>query len=272
MSSVPSQPKRRQYFRVPLIELVRPDSFWPYPITVEMAFETLRWMVETGSKPEYDRQQWGKCAVEELLNGGSVRGCSRIDPIKSLADLRKRFHYAVLLRPESQEQIDWRKDNGIDVNSTVTVKAPVYMAFEGAKHLGMDSEAAIIDQLDAVLDGGRGVDMAVSLNPSHPTLRCVERVEIAIHPAHGFSFFLAYGHRVEEKMRSSWSDLIAHTRPGETFLDTFARARDAFECLVHGKANNADLEDMRSLYRSEYIFEQVEALHDRAPEAFAPTP
>ncbi|AOG02919.1 hypothetical protein [Bosea sp. RAC05] len=262
---------RRRNFRVSLIDLVRPDSFWPHPISVEMAFELLRWMVEKGSDPSYATQlKWGKCGVEEMLSGGSVRGFTQIKPIQSLDDLRKRFHYAILSSPESDGQVAWRRDHRIDVNSSLTIKAPVYKAFHAVPQLGFTSEAAVIDQLEDVLTGAHGTEMAVSLNPAHPDLRCFDHIDISVQPRLGFSFFLTYGEPVTEKLRSSWSDLIAHSRPGETFLDTFARARDVFQCLVHGSTQPCDMEDMRPLYKGEFIFDQVEALRAGAPAITGP--
>uniref|UniRef100_UPI0019533060 hypothetical protein n=1 Tax=Klebsiella aerogenes TaxID=548 RepID=UPI0019533060 len=46
--STPDRPRRKRSFSIPLIELLRPDSYWPHPLSIERAFEVMHWMVETG--------------------------------------------------------------------------------------------------------------------------------------------------------------------------------------------------------------------------------
>ena len=59
---------------------------------------------------------------------------------------------------------------------------------------------------------------------------------------------------------------IARTRDGESFLQTFARARTVFDCLVHGYANDPDLGDMVRHFRPELVPDQVAAIMQRAAE------
>ncbi|GJD87780.1 hypothetical protein BHAOGJBA_1285 [Methylobacterium hispanicum] len=104
------RPPRRRSFQAPLIELLRPFGYWPQPLSLEQAFELLRWMVATGaSKPEYTSQlRWGRAGVTELLSSSSGLSYDRVEPITSIEDLRRRFHMAILARPQSRGQELWR--------------------------------------------------------------------------------------------------------------------------------------------------------------------
>ncbi|MFX5777037.1 hypothetical protein ABTE06_22580, partial [Acinetobacter baumannii] len=53
---------------------------------------------------------------------------------------------------------------------------------------------------------------------------------------------------------------IARSRSGESFLDTFARARDVFDCLVLGKTSDCDLAELEPPLGSNHIADQLQLL------------
>lgn len=255
-------PVRLKSFKAPLIELLRPDGYWPQPLSTEQAFELLRWMATTGaSKPEYtSRLQWGRAGIHELLTGGSGLSRGLIEPIASLEDLRRRFHFAILSRAASAGQERWRSDFGIGPVGVVTVRQPTFKPFAPIPHLGWSSEQAIMEDIERLTTGSAGVQMAVDLNGVHDDCRTLHGVRIAVDAEYGFALSIRYGDTAPGAHGSSWDVLIAHSRADESFLQTFARARDVFDCLVHGHVNGCDLGDMRRDYRPDFVSDQVAAL------------
>lgn len=262
--TLPAKPRRRREFSIPLIELLRPDSYWPQPLSIEQAFELMRWMVETGSAGKYSSQlRWGTCGPIDLLSATSGIGYHYVIPVESVDDLRKRFHFAVLARPSSEGQEQWREDFNINPLAVVTIKRPTYRPFEGAAHLGWRSERDIADALKALCSGSRGERMAVSLNSFHKdTVNWLHGVSVAISASDGFSFSLTYGENPVDGHASRWAETIARSRKGESFLDTMARARDVFDCIVHGKPNLADTSDLmeHQYIGVDFISDQIAAI------------
>lgn len=258
----------RKSFKVPLIELLRPDGYWPQPLSIEQAFETLRWMATTGSsKPEFTSQlQWGRAGINDLLTGGSGLSHSCVEPISSIEDLRRRFHFAILSRASSRGQELWRSEFGIRPEGTVTVPHPTYKPFAALPHLGWQSEAEIHAEIKRLTAESAGMPMSVNLNGVYDDCQTLHGVRIRVAPE-GFAFDIRYGNTHPTEHGSSWDDTIARTREGESFLQTFARARTVFDCLVHGHANDPDLGDMVRHYKPEFVVDQVAAIMGRAPSA-----
>lgn len=258
----------RKSFKVPLIELLRPDGYWPHPLSIEQAFETLRWMVTTGSsKPEFTTQlQWGRAGIHDLLTGGSGLSHGHVEPISSIEDLRRRFHFAILSRAASRGQELWRSEFGIRPEGTVTVPYPTYKPFAALPHLGWQSEAEIHAEIKRLTAESAGMPMTVNLNGVYDDCQTLHGVRIRVAPE-GFAFDIRYGNTHPTEHGSSWDDTIARTREGESFLQTFARARTVFDCLVHGHANDPDLGDMVRHYKPELVVDQVAAIMGRAPSA-----
>lgn len=257
-----ARPSRKRSFNITLIDLVRPECYWPQPLTIEQAFELFRWMVKTGDGYS-TKERWGTRSVFDLLGATSGIGHSTILPVRSLADLRTRFHYAILGRAMCEGQAKWREDFRISPLETLTIRVPTYRPFEGAAHLGWNSEAEIQKGLVALCDGSHGKRMAVSLNCVHKDkVNWLHHVSIGVSPT-GFSFNLTYGEKpIENRGVSQWNDCIARGRPGESFLDTMARARDVFDCLVNGTDNGADCADLFAYpgYGDDFVQEQIAAL------------
>lgn len=268
-------PVRLKSFRAPLIELLRPEGYWPQPLSTEQAFELLRWMATTGaSKPEYTSQLgWGRAGIHELLTGGSGLSRGRVEPISSLQDLRRRFHYAILSGATSEGQVRWRRDFGVDPAGVVTVRRPTFKPFAALPHLGWSSEQAIAEDIERLTTGSAGTRMAIDLNGVHADCRTLHGVRIAIDAEYGFALSIRYGDTPPDVHGSSWDVTVAHSREDESFLQTFARARDVFDCLVHGHANGCDLGDMRRDFRPDFVVEQVAALTAAGnPPQAAPSP
>jgi hypothetical protein len=244
--------RRKRGFDVDLVESVRPDGYWPYPYSIEQAFETMRHMVATGSNHDYDsRGQWGRTGVRELLHGRGVVNAN-VPPVRSLQDLRDMFHRAILARPDSDGQAKWRLDHGIRPEGAVRVPHAVYKPMSGCAAHGYPSEAAVKDALAAVQTGHAGKAMAVSLNGYHPKLKTLHGVDVQVRPT-GFVFVLRYGEPCDKHLGSSWDNTIAETRTGESFLDTFARAKGVFDLLVLGVPNGCDLWDFSGLGNPELV-------------------
>lgn len=237
----PEAPHKKAWFRAELIDLVRPDSFWPHPFSIEQAFEIFRWMVATGDAYR-DPTRWGRVGVRELLSATSGTGADEVTSITSLADLRTRFHHALLASPRCPAVVQWRKDHRVEIGARIRVRSPVYTQFEGARHLGFGSEGAIKDTLDRITIRSRGQTLKARLNYVHLDVETVHGVSIAVS-AKGFVFRLKYGDPFHDnRPYSAWSHSLARTRPGETFLETFARARDVYDMLM-GATDPCDAAD-----------------------------
>lgn len=112
------------------------------------------------------------------------------------------------------------------------------------------------------MTGSSGKRMAVALNSVHQeTVNWLHNVTIGITRDYGFSFLLTYGVDPSEWGASRWTETIAHSRKGESFLDTLARAVAVFKCLVNGDKNGADTDDLLTgLYKKAYVKDQINAL------------
>jgi hypothetical protein len=239
----PQKPGRKAWFNVEFINLVRPECYWPQPLSLEQAFEVFRWLVRTGDGYA-SPTRWGCVGTKALLSATSANDDCSVSQVESIADLRTRFHYAILGVARSEAIAKWRSDHGVGPAGKVRISVPTYRPFVGARHLGWDSERAIIDTFERLTLKCRGQRMAVPLNYIHLGSRYLHRVSVAVRPEN-FSFILTFGDEpCAERGACSWNETIASTRPGETFLDTFARARDVFEVLVTGARTPCDAADL----------------------------
>ena len=232
--TAPQKPARKSRFNVSFTDLVRPDGFWPQPYSLEQAFEIFRWMVKTGSGYT-SPTRWGRVGVKALLSATSANDAEAVTPIRSIADLRERFHYAILGFARSEAMALWRSAHRVEPGQKVRLAVPVYTPFAGARHLGWKCEADIKEAFTRLTSGHRGQALAVSLNSVWPDVRHVHGVTVAVR-ADGFRFQLTFGEDPsQDRPTSSWTDTLAVTRPGESFLDTFARARDVMAVLLTGE-------------------------------------
>lgn len=233
-------------FRVSFIELLRPSHIWPSPYSIEQAFQVLRWMTTTGLDYRADTR-WGDQGVFEVLSlKPSCRGFSSVSPITSLADLRQRFHYAILSKSENPIVDKWRRDHDILPDGQATIPYPVYKDW-GVRE-PFTNQAELKGALTELLEPPKcqKLQMAVALNTVHGKETAVYHdVQIKVS-RNGFAFILRYGDEARHAFGSQWDEVIASTRGKETFIDTAVRAYANYHGLVFGKIPNGslDLDDM----------------------------
>lgn len=208
-----------------LIEFVRPGGSWPYPYSVEQAFELVRAMVATGRRYSLPGR-WGKSGVLELLCGGGVVNCSALRPISSLGDLNACLHRALLgVANTAVEQ--WRKREHFTLTGRHTLTVPHYRALQRCPFQGQQvAEHEIGVALTQYFSQIAGRQLAVSLNSVHLTARRVVQALVDVGPD-SFRFRLEYGLN-----GSVWSCTLARTQAGESFLDTFNRAWSRYRLLT----------------------------------------
>jgi hypothetical protein len=238
--TVQMKARRRHTAKVSLIEFLRPGGNCPYPYSIEMAFQTLRYLIASGVGYK-TRHHWLTTSISSLL-GGSSDDCSYPRPIAGLKDLLQRFQVALFARG-SAEIDNWRRDKGIHAYAELDLAFLHYKPMAPVQHLGFRSEAAIVKALHALLEESPGETTSISLNSIHPTARVVHQVDVTISPE-GFRFSLRYGFHTPEKMReqgdSEWVYCLAETehgaesknKQGEPFLDTFRRALDRYAFIM----------------------------------------
>ena len=207
-------------FKCNWIEFVRPDSYWPYPYSLEQAFETFRWMMERGllSRTSTD---WAKPGVTELLSCQPTCTSFTPDtrPICDGNDLKARFHYALLGR--GHKKIDeWRAKHRIGVGETRFVVFPHYKPLDGPT-----SEHVFRERLAAMLKAHGASRTAVQLNPVHADAVEVGNVRFAlVSCGRGrLKWTLRLNYGVD---RSSWVHTVARQGDGERFWDFAWRAND----------------------------------------------
>jgi hypothetical protein len=114
-------------------------------------------------------EKYHKYGFIELLSGQPTgSGFGEVRPIKSIDDLRMRFHYAILSAHASPLADKWRNDCQISVMGEQWIHFP-YRDMGG----WTDSEAEIKEKLTAFLET-KGT-LAVQLNPSHPRAKEIKQ-------------------------------------------------------------------------------------------------
>jgi hypothetical protein len=214
---------------IAFVEFLRPDSFWPYPYSIEQAFEVFRWLATTGLG--YERPtRWGMNGPIELLSDrSSCTNSSFVKPIKSLDDLRRRFHLALLGNATSTTGADeWREAHDIRVGADPLIKFRHNKPMSGGA--GWSCESDIRDALNKLFADGAALKTKESLNPYHLTARTCKSIAIGVG-ANGFHFIMEYGWP-DEECTSHWFKTLARTEYKETFLDTLKMAIDTFYALV----------------------------------------
>lgn len=211
--------KLRTKAKISFAELVRPDGYWPQPYSLEQAFQIYRWMVKTG-RPFSGYHQYG---VYDLLVGSGALGDGDLyySPIRSIEMLRKRFHYAILGRPNCRKSVGWREKEHISFGQERLLHFPHYTPFAGSPVLGaIFSEAQIQALLDAYFSATG--NLRLQLNPSHR--KAVEIIDLVVRVdtyRFQFRFDLHYGYDGS----GWWHELAA----GEQFVDTLGHALVEFE-------------------------------------------
>lgn len=220
------KPRTRRSANIALIEFLRPDGYWPSPYSLEMAFQALRWLIASARGEQYvTRHQWHRtCAVGLMGGRGAVNGAGT--PVKSLADLQRRFQLALLAGANGRPEVArWREDKGIHVDAVVTMAFRHYKPFSPPLHLPFRSEAAVHDAVNQLLEKSAGKILTTQLNSVHAGAKVIHNVDVSIGHD-GFDFTLRYGFvdPAVSKNDSEWAYSLASTEADEPFLDTLARA------------------------------------------------
>jgi hypothetical protein len=231
-------------FKVSFIEFIRPDS-WPYPYSIEQAFQVLRWMTATGVNYRAETR-WGDQGVFEVLSKSpSCRGFPGVSPITSLEDLQQRFHYAILSRSQQPIVEKWRRDHDILPDGKATIPYPIHK--DWGVRPPFKNQVELKNALTELLEPPKNqkVQMAVALNSVHgKETATYHDVQIKIKST-GFVFILRYGDEARHAFGSRWDEVIASTRGNETFIETAVRAYTNYHGLVFGKIpiSGLDLDD-----------------------------
>lgn len=198
---------------VRLIDLLRPDSYWPHPLSIEQAFGVFQWMVRTGA----EFSAWGRSGVYDLIQcKPTCIGADGAGPVVSIDDLRRRFHFAILSDHASDLARQWRSAAGVAVDSEPTIDFRHDAPFKIGP---LGSEQAIKEALRLFFLSTSEGELAVSFNSIHSKARCSQGGSIHVRP-NCFAFKLGFGYGDG----SSWDVLLAETRDRETFVDTLRRA------------------------------------------------
>jgi hypothetical protein len=235
MTALPAKkPRTRQSADIALIEFLRPNGYWPMPYSTEMAFQSMRWLVTSAMGDQYvTRHRWHDTCPVGLMGGVSaVNGGGR--PVRSLADLRQRFHMALLARDDFRPEVArWREDKGVVIDAVIRMHFRHYKPMSPPAHLPWHSEDGINKSLTQVLEQSQGKILTTQLNSVHAGARVVHRVDVGIGSS-GFNFSVHYGFvdPAVDRMDSEWSHCLAMTEGDEPFLDTLARAITAFDELT----------------------------------------
>lgn len=204
--------------KVTFADLVAPDSFWPYPYSIDQAFGIMQWMVKTGVTYPPEKGRWVSCGVIALLR--TQPSCGYIDdlvPVPSVDWLRRCFQWAVLSRHTNSCTLKWREENGISPVSTRWIHFP---------NEGQSGNGAGKVEVTAVLEA-KG-KLTTQLNQFHEDAVDIYGVPVYIS-SKGYRFVLNYG--VEGSL---WYHELAKSQTGETFTTCLRRARAELDKLTGG--------------------------------------
>ena len=194
--------------KISFIEFLRPCCHWPYPYTLEQAFEVFRWMVKTGA-PYGEFRERGP--LETLSGKPTCIGFSRVEPITSIEDLRKRFHYALLDNYGGKTTDSWRENEKIDISQTRILRfkhdseAPCLHEKVGLRAYERDTSRV----LHWLFSKGQSATLSAQLNSTYRKARECRSVVVHVLPA-AFVFELKYG---IPGINSSWTHELASGEP-----------------------------------------------------------
>lgn len=205
---------------------ISPDGYWPSPYSIEQAFGVLRWMAETGAdKKKYgDRTTWVTQSVASLVSCKPTCGVIEIDAVRNIADLTKRFHYALLSIHNGPAVQRWRLDHNVTPDGEAVIHFPHYQYSTFGK-----CEAQNKIDIENFL-GIAGGKINCQLNSCHARAIAVHGILLNLVPFAGYKFSLRYGYARDRG--SWWVEPLAYQRKGEPFMDTFTRAKSRLEQLT----------------------------------------
>lgn len=204
------------------IEFIRPDSYWPYPYSLEQAFSVFQWMLKTGEDYQ-DHGRWGSQNIKSLLScKPTCTNFSEVDPIRSVDDLQRRFHFAILSNSCGQRLKEWRETFRVTHDGCRTIHFPHH---DYGTAVGFNCETQFNDGINSFLQA-KG-QLNVQLNEYHERAVYIHRVDL--HCRGYYRFVLKYGYHNDS---SEWSHLLAKQTPHEAFGTTFARAKKKLDELM----------------------------------------
>jgi hypothetical protein len=208
-----------------LLNFIRPEGYYPY--SLEQCFGVFAWMVRT-AKEFY---HYCVCGPLDLLSTKpSCTGLGQVDPIVSLPDLQKRFHYAILCGYGSASAVRWRAKYKIRPTGRVTVAFRHYKPMAGSMLQGAPRcEAQIVGAVQALL-GATG-SLAVQLNSCWRQAKEICGVRVHVGNGCDFRFVLDYGFD-----GSVWHHTLAASGKRDTFISTLDRAITEFLRVADAKA------------------------------------
>lgn len=200
------------------IEFVRPRGYWIY--SVEQVFGVYQWLVKTAIERS---QHYQSGAVELLSMKPTCLNESRPDSIRSLDDLKMRFHYALLDNCNAPIVQKWRADFKIDINESVVIPFKHYVPFKGGKLCGKDVCEADIQKAIEGFFTATG-NLKQSPNKYHKNMTEIRGGKISV-TAKQISFDLLYA--APEERTTYWgraTTLATVDMDKEPFLDGLSRA------------------------------------------------
>ena len=220
-----SRAKRLTRAKIKLGLFLSPDSHWPFPHTIEQAFETFRWLVRSGDRYRgptgYPGHHHGPRETLSLSSGANLQS---VAPIVSLADLRARYVAALFSHMGGAPTERWRAEKGIRGYAVHWLKIPHFQPFRATPWF--ESERAVVDALESFFKTGAEGRLAASPNHVHTDCRTCMGARIFVHPRH-FVFDLAFGDGL-----SRWNEPLARSARGEPFTAALYRAKRYLDLLT----------------------------------------
>lgn len=269
-------------FAAAVVDLINPLPIWPWPLSVDQAFEAYRWMVATHDEHgdfASKMRAWGYLFNKNEKARDGIWG---VRPIRSMSDLKDRLQSVVLLQPRGRRDVEWRRRIGLLVDGAISVDRPAFGPFADHAALGWQDEYEIgadLDRMGFETEGAATVVEPKPLAPEHPLFRpdlVYDRVLglcIDVDPSAGFRMALRTTPAPEQrKAEGDYAHLVvAASRGGETFVQTLARARDVFDAVVHGRGERCDLGDVEPEIRGR-LETELASLGIATAHASAPRP
>lgn len=211
------KPRILKRFKFDLARVVDP-AYWLYPHGLERTLLAFGHLVKTARR-FYEYGQYNPLDI--LSDSPSCRGSWEVGPIRSLEDLRGRFHYA-LLHPHYQRTREWREAERIDIREQVCISGAHYTPMNFPDTL-FEHEASANRSFDELL---ATTDKHINrpLNSCHKLgARWVHSVNLNFDREGKMSFVLVYGYR---RNSSCWRHVLVYHRNDETPYQLLRRAID----------------------------------------------
>jgi hypothetical protein len=209
-----------------MIEFLRPSSSWPWPYSLEQAFQVLQHALAAGAGVGEKACRGFSGVTETIYGEGStnVPTCLEIRGEECL----QRFYRNLLLSRANPTVERWRQENGFYAGGQARVAFKSYRPDLKRPFLGdkAASWAVVANALNDFLGNYEGHFLSVSLLSDFPQAGFVERNAVQVTEC-GFRFTttISFG-------GARWCFVVAATEGDEAFTDTLARAIRTFEAIL----------------------------------------